>query len=187
MADRLESPTAPEAEKSAPAANPPASAGGIKSWLPLIVTVMAMPILAFAMTKFFLIPQVMHSLSASGMKVGGAGEGSGKNGKTGANDNVKITVPMNKMLVNISGTMGTRYLMTSITLVGKDPDFKNKIEENKDQLLDLATGTLSSKTISDLEKPGIRNVIRSELISVFNTALGGPFVQEIYITELAIQ
>jgi flagellar FliL protein len=91
------------------------------------------------------------------------------------------------MLVNISGTMGTRYLMTSITLVGKDPDFKNKIEENKDQLLDLATGTLSSKTISDLEKPGIRNVIRSELISVFNTALGGPFVQEIYITELAIQ
>jgi flagellar FliL protein len=56
-----------------------------------------------------------------------------------------------------------------------------------DQLKDLATGTLSSKTISDLEKPGARNVIRAELMTVFNNALGGPLVQEIYITELAIQ
>ena len=31
------------------------------------------------------------------------------------------------------------------------------------------------------------NVIRSELMTVLNNALGGPFVQEIYITELAIQ
>ena len=30
----------------------------------------------------------------------------------------KVTVPMNKILVNVAGTMGTRYLMTSITLVG---------------------------------------------------------------------
>ena len=53
--------------------------------------------------------------------------------------------------------------------------------------MDLATGTLSGKTISDLEKPGARNEIRTELQTVFNTALGGPLVQEIYITELAIQ
>jgi flagellar FliL protein len=83
--------------------------------------------------------------------------------------------------------MGTRYLMTSVTLVGGSADFKTKIDENKDQLMDLATGALSSKTISDLEKPGARNVIRSELLTVFNNALGGSLVQEIYITELAIQ
>ena len=96
-------------------------------------------------------------------------------------------VPLSKMLVNVAGTMGTRYLMTSVTLVGNTPDFKSKIEDNKDQLMDLATGALSSKTISDLEKPGARNVIRAELMTVFNNALGGPLVQEIYITELAIQ
>jgi flagellar FliL protein len=91
------------------------------------------------------------------------------------------------MLVNVAGTMGTRYLMTSVTLVGNTGDFKTKIEENKDQLTDLATGALSSKTISDLEKPGARNVIRSELLTVLNNALGGPLIQEIYITEMAIQ
>ena len=53
--------------------------------------------------------------------------------------------------------------------------------------MDLATGALSSKTISDLEKPGARNVIRAELMTVINNALGGPAVQEIYITEMAIQ
>ena len=66
-------------------------------------------------------------------------------------------------------------------------NFKSKIEDNKDQLMDLANSTLSSKTIADLEKPGARNVIRAELTTVFNNALGGSAVQEIYITELAIQ
>ena len=98
-----------------------------------------------------------------------------------------MTVKLDKMLVNVAGTMGTRYLMTSVTLVSNNADFKAKVDENKDQLMDLATGTLSSKTISDLEKPGARNVIRAELMTVFNNALGGPVVQEIYITELAIQ
>jgi flagellar basal body-associated protein FliL len=68
-----------------------------------------------------------------------------------------------------------------------DPNLKDKIEQNKDQLLDLATGTLCTKTISDLEKPGARNVIRAELLEVFNNALGGPLIKEIYITELAVQ
>jgi flagellar FliL protein len=99
----------------------------------------------------------------------------------------KVSVPLSKILVNVAGTMGTRYLMTSVTLVGNDPNLKDIIKEHGDQLLDLATGTLSTKTISDLEKPGARNVIRAELMTVFNNALGGSFVKEIYITELAIQ
>ena len=65
--------------------------------------------------------------------------------------------------------------------------FKTLIEENNDQLLDLANTAMASKTISDLEKPGSRNQIRAELISIFNNALGGNLVQEIYFTEFAVQ
>ena len=91
------------------------------------------------------------------------------------------------MIVNVAGTAGTRYLMSSITIVGTHADLKAVVEENKDQLLDLANSALASKTISDLEKPGSRNQLRSELMSIFNNALGGTIVQEIYFTEFAIQ
>ena len=182
-----------EAEAAAPAAAP--AAGGFKAWLPLIVSVLAMPALAYATTQFVLLPKLQKAISqikstaATAAENGAATEAAAttKEGDKAAPGKAKITVALSKMLVNVSGTMGTRYLMTSVTLVGTTPDFKAKIEDNKDQLMDLATGTLSSKTISDLEKPGARNVIRSELMTVFNNALGGPLVQEIYITELAIQ
>ena len=91
------------------------------------------------------------------------------------------------MIVNVAGSMGSRYLMTSFTLVGTQNDFKSVIDENKDQILDLANTAMASKSITDLEKPGARNQLRAELISIFNNALGGNFVQEIYFTEFAVQ
>ncbi len=89
--------------------------------------------------------------------------------------------------MNVSGSLGTRYLLTSLTLSGADASFKTRIDTNRDRLLDLASSTLSTKTIADLEKPGARNLIRAELISAFNSALGGGVVREIYFTEFAIQ
>ena len=153
-----------------------------------------MPVLAYATTRFVLLPKLEHGLAQankggatpdSAPEAGPAATGEGK--AAAGSDKLKVAVSLSKMLVNVAGTMGTRYLVTSVTLVGNVPDFKSKIDENKDQLMDLATGTLSAKTIADLEKPGARNVIRAELMTVFNNALGGPLVQEIYITELAIQ
>jgi flagellar FliL protein len=168
---------------------PKAGGGKLKAWLPLVAAVVTMPILAFATTRFVLLPKLQHSLgqgAAAAAPDATAEAGDSKTDGKG-NDKLKVTVSLNKMLVNVAGTMGTRYLMTSVTLVGNSPDFTSKINDNMDQLKDLATGTLSSKTISDLEKPGARNVIRAELMTVFNNALGGPVVQEIYITEMAIQ
>jgi flagellar protein FliL len=181
------------AEEGEARADAPRPAGGLKAWLPLIITVVTMPVLAFATTRFILLPKMERALAKSNGEAApepaaeSAGAASKDEGKGAAPGKTKVMVPMSKMLVNVAGTMGTRYLMTSVTLVGNTPDFKNKIEENKDQLLDLAANTLSTKTISDLEKPGARNIIRSELITVLNNALGGSLVQEIYITELAIQ
>lgn len=184
-ADHAKAP-APGADEKAAAA--PAAPAGVKAWIPLIIAVVAMPGLAFVTTHFVLLPKFERVVA--GVKAGPAPAATAttvaSNGASGG-DKVKVTVSLSKLLVNVAGTMGTRYLMTSVTLVGNTPDFKDKIDQNKDQLMDLATGTLSSKTISDLEKPGARNVIRAELMTVFNNALGGPVIQEIYITEMAIQ
>jgi flagellar FliL protein len=177
------------AEADAPAAVAvAASSGGIKAWLPLIITVLLMPALAYATTKFVLVPQMKKSLGEAATPAPAEAPGAeAKDGVSPDGVKTKVKIPMSKILVNVAGTMGTRYLMTSITVVGTSEELRAKVEENKDQLMDLATSTLSTKTISDLEKPGARNLIRAELITVFNNALGGPWITEIYITEMAIQ
>ena len=140
-----------------------------------------MPALAFGMTKFVIVPQLQTSL---GIKP--AADAGGK-AKSGA-ESKKISVPFNKLLVNIAGTMGSRYLLVSVTVVGTGGDeFKTKMQEDDAQLRDSAMGDLATKTLADLEKPGARNMIRTELINGFNNVLGDNSVQEIYITEFGIQ
>jgi flagellar protein FliL len=138
-------------------------------------------VLAYLTTTLVLLPRLQKSLSAAAPA---AGESAGKNSGTPAR---KESVAMNKLLVNVAGTMGSRYLLVSLTMVGSGPDFKSKAQDFEPQLRDMACGTLQVKTLADLEKPTARNLIRSELISGFNTILGGSAVQEIYFTEFAIQ
>jgi flagellar protein FliL len=200
MADKKPEPPAPPADKAdaAEARGAPKPAGGLAGWLPLIVAVVAMPALAYATTSFVLLPKLRKGLGSPAAEAAAPadegqspakaeGHGKGEAPGKGAKGKVRSTVALNKMIVNVAGTMGTRYLLASITLAGTAPDFKTKVEESNDQLLDLATSTLSTKTIADLEKPGARNEIRTELLTALNNALGENLVQEIFITELAIQ
>ena len=161
-------------------ASPANSGGGFKNWLPLLANIILMPAIAYALTVFVLIPKlgVASPTAASGSP------GPAPGGSTGS----KITANLSgKVLVNVAGTMGTRYLVASITLVGTQADFKMKVEQSDHQLRDAASGILAVKTISDLEKPGMRNLIRMELLSAFNDILGPDSVSEIYLTEFAVQ
>ncbi|HTL16932.1 MAG TPA: flagellar basal body-associated FliL family protein [Patescibacteria group bacterium] len=183
--NRIESaPTQGEAAPAAAeaAAPSPAAPSGFKSWLPLIITAIAMPALAFVMTQFVLLPQLKKGLGISS----GVVAVKAKEPKAVA-DAKRETIPLNKLLVNVAGTMGARYLLVSLSVAGSNSEFKNKVQAHDPQLRDFACGVLATKTIADLEKPGSRNAIRSELLSGFNNILGGALVEEIYLTEFAIQ
>jgi flagellar FliL protein len=173
----------PAGAESPPEAAPANAGGGIKGWLPLILAVVLMPALAFGMTKFLIVPELQSSL---GLKNPAEGAAVGKS-KPGT-DAKKIQVQFNKLLVNIAGTMGQRYLLVSVSVVGNGGEaFKAKMTENDSQLRDVAMSALSAKTLADLEKPGARNQVRTELINAFNNVLGDNSVQEIFITEFGIQ
>ena len=180
-------------ETQAPAPTPePSRSGGLMAWLPLVLSLLLMPALAYATTMFVLLPKLQKGLSTADAgatpSVGKESVGPAKaNAREPASAKPKTKVQLSKIVVNVSGSQGTRLLLTSLTLAGAAAEFKTRIEENVDQLRDLASGILSSKTISDLEKPEARNLIRAELLSQFNSALGSGTVQEIYITEFAIQ
>ncbi|MBP9901347.1 MAG: flagellar basal body-associated FliL family protein [Verrucomicrobia bacterium] len=182
-----ERPDPAPAEVAAAAAKPAAS-GGVKAWLPLLANIVLMPVLAYVMTAFVLLPKLK---SAGPVAAGGAesGEHSGAAaGSHGGAEAAKVNVPLsNKVLVNLSGTMGTRYLLANITLVGGKPELKETVEKKDAQLRDVAASVLGNKTIADIDKPGARNLLRTELVSAFNTVLGSGSVSEIFFTEFAIQ
>ncbi|HMJ92310.1 MAG TPA: flagellar basal body-associated FliL family protein [Candidatus Acidoferrum sp.] len=170
-----------------------AGGGGFKAFLPLIITVVLMPALAWTMTTFVLVPRLQKSLGVAPAASDHADSGheaaatEGGHGETKDKGAAKETVTMTKLLVNVSGTMGSRYLLTSVTMAGNSADFRTKMEKNEAKLRDTACTLLATKTINDLEKPGARNLVRSELLVSFNNILGANAVQEIYITEFAIQ
>lgn len=175
----------------------PAAAGGIKAMLPLILNVVLMPVMAYVMTVFVLLPKINGNSVHAEAKVedgghgeaaasGGHGEAS-KGGGHGAGKDKAIVPLSSKVLVNVSGTGGTRYLLANITIVGSNAQLKDRIEKADAQLRDVASSVLAVKTIADIDKPGARNLIRTELVSAFNGVLGEGMVKEIYFTEFAIQ
>lgn len=167
------------------AAPAPASGGGMKAWIPLLANIILMPAIAYALTTFVLIPKLGGSTApAPEGEAGAHGAASPGGGKGKAKFMASLS---GKILVNVAGTMGTRYLVANMTLVGSTADFKAKIEENDPQLRDAAASILAVKTIPDIEKPGVRNLIRMEIISAFNDILGPGAVTDLYLTEFAIQ
>lgn len=191
--------TAPEAVGGAAPAAAPAAGGGLQSWLPLIVSLVLMPVLAYVTTAFILVPKLTAARGGGAAKASSHepaehGSAHGKEekddhggGKESGGGKGKYSAPLEKVLVNVAGSAGTRYLLAKFTLVSDQANLKAQVEKSSDQLRDLAASSLSSKTITDLEKPGSRNLIRSELISAFNSVLGEGAVREIYFTEFAIQ
>jgi flagellar FliL protein len=202
MSDKKAEGGKPEGEAKAPPGEAGrGGSGGAKAWLPLMATIVIMPVLAFLTTKFLVLPKVVQArgaAEATGHQAAGgsrpddgkepADHGKAKEAKESKGaPKKKQTVAITKVIVNVAGTMGARYLMASFTLAGTQADFKTIIEENRDQLLDLANTAMASKTITELEKPGARNQLRAELLSIFNNVLGSGVIQEIYFTEFAVQ
>jgi flagellar FliL protein len=189
--NRLEAAKAPadDALKAQPdKAAAPAAGGGAKAWIPLLANIVLMPVVAWGLTTFVLVPKIQGGSGHAEAAEGGHGEAAPKGEGEKGPGKGKVTAPLGgKVLVNVAGTAGTRYLVANMTLVGKNPLLREMITQNDAQLRDAAASILGAKTISDIEKPGMRNIIRSELISAFNDILGKETVTDIYFTEFAIQ
>ena len=205
-APRTEAKPAEGAEKkegAAPAAA--AGGGGIKAFLPLILNIVLMPVIAWVMTTKFLAPSLRQSMgpakaeaSAEHGEAAKEGESAkadesahgakeekpkeeGAHGKPGG-----AAVVMSKLVVNVAGTLGTRYIVATLSLTGS-PSLKDRFEKNEPQLRDTACSAMATKTISEMEKPGFRNTLRAELVALFNGVMGKGTVSEIYLTDFAIQ
>jgi flagellar FliL protein len=193
-AAKTEEPPAPPAKGDAAdkaavavAAPPAAGKGGLSAWLPVIAAVLLAPVATWATVEFLVLPRMMKKLSApvvaaaapAAAAEGGDKEHPGKDGPPG--------YQFENVVVNLSGTMGTRYLKTSFLVTGADANIKTEFEGAKPRLTDVTLNVLSSLSLADLEEPGSKNVIRERLVAAYNAALGKKVADQVYFSDFVIQ
>ncbi|HVS53699.1 MAG TPA: flagellar basal body-associated FliL family protein [Opitutaceae bacterium] len=172
----------------AAAAPAPAAPRGLMAWLPAIVTVLLAPVATWATVEFVLLPRLQKKIAAppsAEASAESAADAKGEKGKDGKKD--VPSYEFQNQVVNLAGTMGTRFLKTNIYIAGADPNIKAIFDGAKPKLIDITQSVLSSLTLADIEEPGSKNVIRAKLVEAYNQALNKKVVAEVYLTDFVIQ
>lgn len=188
---------APKGKDAAPAGAPAGAAAGGGGWLPVIVVLVAVPVLSYAMAEFVLFPRLEKRLEAAGLHAA-AGEdaateeGAHGEGKGGAHGGKGAKAPMQSyeftnVVSNLAGAMKSRYIKVAFTAYGSDPKFLETIEQNKAKLLDTTLGVLGSLNLAEMEDSGIKNKMRVSLVQAYQTVLGSRVIEEVYFSEFVIQ
>lgn len=181
-----------------PVAAPAAPARGAKAWLPVAAALLLAPVATWATVEFVLVPRLQKKLAppapepvaeaAAANGAHGAKEGKdGKDGKDGKSA-PSLNYEFANVVVNLAGTMGTRYLKTSflVTAAG-GADIKSIFEGAKPRLTDVTLNVLSALTLADLEEPGSKNIIREKLVNAYNQALGKKVADQVYFSDFVVQ
>lgn len=181
---------APAAAEAADSNKPAPSAKG--SWLPVIVAIVLAPAATWATLEFLLVPRLQKKLAATvpaeSTADGAAAPAPAKGGKTGKDGKeIAPAFEFQNVVVNLAGTMGTRYLKTSFLITGTDANIKSVFEAAKPKLTDVTLNVLSSLTLADLEEPGSKNVIREKLVAAYNQALGRRVAEQVYFSDFVVQ
>jgi flagellar protein FliL len=186
---------AAEKEKAAPAAEgEPAAekapaAGGKGPMMMALAAVVLAPALSWGVVQFVLLPRFVKKLGAPGAAAVAAAEAAvtGQAPAADAKSKTPETYSFSNVVVNLAGTMGTRYLKTSFIVTGPDAALPSLFDQNKAKLTDVTLNVLSALTLADLEEPGARNVLRERLVAAYNQALGHKVVDQVYFSDFVVQ
>jgi len=114
-------------------------------------------------------------------------EEKGKEGKEGAEKEGSLIVPVDTIVVNLSGSNGRRYLKAKINLEAKDDEVKKLIESKSIQIKDRLISILSSKTLEDIDGLEAQENLRKETKDAVDVVLKVEGVLQVYFTEFVVQ
>ena len=190
------------------------SSGGIKAMLPLILNIVLLPVMAFAMTQYVLLPRLNSAppaaapakgvgydkdpapedtsdgdLNASPANRSPAPAKGGNPSEGGGHGGTVETTEMlaEAIVVNVAGTMGSRLLSAKIGIRGNNPKLKDIVTARGPDLRDAASSLLHTKTLMDIERQGARVTIKAELKNAFQRILGNGVFTEVVMPDLAVQ
>jgi len=199
MATPPKNESAPAAAAAAAAAAPAPAAPAGKSLLgmllPVLLVVVLAPVVSWLVMQFVMLPQLEKKLAAaSGTTVAASApsapapvveKGKGKKGE--AAPVAPNSYEFSNVIVNLAGTMGTRYLKTTFLVTGSDQKLNETFIGNKAKLVDITLNVLSSLTLAEIEEAGAKNIIREKLVNAYNQALGHKVAEQIYFSDFVVQ
>jgi flagellar FliL protein len=160
--------------------------------VPVVIVLAVTPILTWAVAEFLLMPRLEKRLAAAVAGADTATKGAApaetaaepKAGEPGAPTN---TFEFANIVVNLAGTMGTRYLKVTFLVTGSDTRLRSIFDTNKAKLTDVTLNVLSSLSLPDLEEAGAKNLIREKLVAAYNQALGKRIAEQVYFSDFVVQ
>ncbi|HTZ21976.1 MAG TPA: flagellar basal body-associated FliL family protein, partial [Opitutaceae bacterium] len=182
-----------------PAPAAPAAKSLLSTLLPVLLVVVLAPAVSWLVMQYVMLPQLEKRLgvSSSAATVAApapaapapaAEKGKGKKGETAVTA-APNTYEFTNVIVNLAGTMGTRYLKTAFLVTGSDQTLHETFAsaQNRPKLVDVTLNVLSSLTLAEIEEAGAKNIIREKLVNAYNQALGHKVVEQIYFSDFVVQ
>jgi len=185
-------PKEPEAVEDLPSPSGGGSSGGGGggSLIPVLAIVILIPVITIGLAEFYIFPKVTEIVAAAAPQSEGDGMGS-HGGSSGGHDvtrgEVVYNVEFNDIVANLRGALKSRYIKVSITVESRVNDFPHMMEVERAKILDATISVLSNLTLQDLEEPGIKNIVRSDLLNAYGSALHGNIIDNLYFSEFVVQ
>jgi flagellar FliL protein len=153
----------------------------MKSIAILAGVVLVMVGAAFVVTKMVIKPAMAPHATAEPEK-----EKEAESPGEGAESKAEVYLVSN-LLVNPTGTGGTRYLSASVGLQVTSPVSLEKLRLRDLQVRDLLILVLSSRTVEELTDSKSREQMRKEILGRLNQLLGGDQLTAVYFVDYVLQ
>lgn len=148
----------------------PITPQGLRAWLPALVVLVGMPLLALLTTKYVMIPPLQELAHSPPIFASGNGQ------------SAIAVVSLKKTAAYTAKDLAPSHALNSnILLILGSNSFKDQVVKNQDKLAAIAAAALKSKGAIGLPDSAAKSAFRAELMSQLNYALGGPVIRELYV------
>ncbi len=94
---------------------------------------------------------------------------------------------IDNLVVNPSGTQGTRFLVVSLAIRVSDKTTTEQLVAHDPEIRDALLGLLASRTVQQLSNPGIRDSLKVQLRAAVETVMGKGTVANILMPQFVLQ
>jgi flagellar FliL protein len=143
--------------------------------VPMLVSSLIMVGAAYAVVSFVLKPMIHPSQASVADAAEADAEGKGE------------IVRFENIIVNPSGTMGSRYLSTTVGLEVMSEESREAVREAEPMIKDALITYLSSRTIEELTDPATRELMRETIRQRVNPVIAPQQVRAIYFLDFVLQ